>query len=191
MRGRLLDATVECLCSLGYSRMSTNDVVKRARVSRGALAHHFPTKTDLVVAAANHVIAARAEEFRRRFGDLPPEQRTVARGLDVLWTLFEDQSFVALVELTVAARSDPELRAVFTDAPDYVADLAQTIFGEFFPGLAGMPFADTALRGIIAMYTGLAVQTFVDGDAHGKHAAVRELLKTVLSQAAASMRSKA
>src|SRR5436309_1368644 len=31
MRGRLLDATVECLCSLGYSRMSTNDVVKRAR----------------------------------------------------------------------------------------------------------------------------------------------------------------
>ncbi|MGN6472734.1 MAG: helix-turn-helix domain-containing protein, partial [Mycobacteriales bacterium] len=38
MRTRLLDATIHCLAESGYGRMSTNDVVRRARVSRGALA---------------------------------------------------------------------------------------------------------------------------------------------------------
>ena len=90
MRARLLDATIECLDELGYSAMSTNDVVRRARVSRGALAHHFPTKADLVQAAAERLIEQRGAEFRARFARSPPERRTPAEALRVLWSFYDD-----------------------------------------------------------------------------------------------------
>jgi AcrR family transcriptional regulator len=181
MRARLLDATADCLVELGYSGMSTNDVVRRAGVSRGALAHHFPAKADLVAAAAQRLVAGQADEFRRRFRELPPKRRTIAGAMDVLWACYETPTFVALLELTVAARSNADLRAVLADEPDHIAELAHAIFGEFFPELAGRPYAEEAVRGLMAMFTGLALQTFVDGDAHGRHAAVRALLSGALS----------
>jgi acetyl esterase/lipase len=47
MRQKLLEATVQCLDELGYAATSTTEVVARAGVSRGALAHHFASKTEL------------------------------------------------------------------------------------------------------------------------------------------------
>ena len=183
MRARLLDATIECLAATGYSAMSTNDVVRVAGVSRGALAHHFPTKADLVGAAAERLIALRAREFRAHFGALPARRRTPARALEVLWSFYDDPTFTALVELTVAARHHPELRAVFASTPDEIADITSAVFAEFFPALARRPFVDEVLRGIHALYTGLALQAMSDDDAHGHVAAVRSLLTTLLTLA--------
>jgi AcrR family transcriptional regulator len=59
MRQRLLDATVECLVESGWSGTSTTLVSQRAGVSRGAQLHHFPTKDALVLAAVEHLSAAR------------------------------------------------------------------------------------------------------------------------------------
>ena len=47
----LLDATIACLHEVGYAATSTTLVSERAGVSRGAQTHHYPTKTQLVVAA--------------------------------------------------------------------------------------------------------------------------------------------
>jgi len=46
-RAKLLNATIECLYDLGYHQTSTVLVTERAKVSRGAMLHHFPTKADL------------------------------------------------------------------------------------------------------------------------------------------------
>src|SRR5438094_7885074 len=104
MRGRLLDAAIEGLAETGYSGFSTNDVVRRAGVSRGALAHHFPTKAGLVAAAADRLVELRAAEFRARVGGIAPERRTVGRALDVRWTLFEAHAYQALLALWFAVR---------------------------------------------------------------------------------------
>ena len=90
MRARLLDATIECLSEYGYGRMSTNDVVRRAHVSRGALAHHFPAKADLVKAAAQRLLEQRAADFRARFAAIPAQRRTLSEALTVLWSLYDD-----------------------------------------------------------------------------------------------------
>src|SRR5205823_12845827 len=70
-RGRLLDATLECLAELGYAGTTATEVVRRAGLSRGAQVHHFPTKAELVVAAVEHLFQRRHEEFRQAFADLP------------------------------------------------------------------------------------------------------------------------
>ena len=47
LRGRLLDAALECLVELGYGGTTTSVVAARAGVSRGAQLHHFPTRAAL------------------------------------------------------------------------------------------------------------------------------------------------
>jgi len=58
-RARLLDATLECLCDLGYARTTTPEIARRAGLSRGAQLHHFPTKAELVTGAIEHLFARR------------------------------------------------------------------------------------------------------------------------------------
>jgi len=177
MRTRLLDATLECLVENGYSQMSTNDVVRRAGVSRGALAHYFPTKAELVAAAGERLIGERVAEFEASFLALPPERRTVAEALDALWSYYEGPTFAALLELIVASRTDAELRAVLSDGPERITAACFAVFVKLFPQIAGNPAADQLLRATLATLAGLALQTIVDGDSHGRHAALRETIK--------------
>ncbi|SDC10009.1 TetR/AcrR family transcriptional regulator [Actinokineospora iranica] len=186
MRARLLDATISCLADLGYGRMSTNHIVRRAHVSRGALAHHFPTKADLLNAAAQRLIEGRATDFRERFGAIAVERRTTAEALAVLWSFYDDTGGVAMLELMVAARHNRELREVLGDMPDRVAELGMAVFAEFFPDLAALPFIDEALRSIHALYTGLALNALADGDPRGRGAEVRAFLKILIARVLAT-----
>jgi AcrR family transcriptional regulator len=179
MRARLLDATIDCLIDRGYSAMSTNDVVRRARVSRGALAHHFPTKAELVQAAAERLIEQRGAQFRDRFREIAPQQRTPAEALRVLWSFYADDSAAALIDLTVAARHRPELRTVLASVPDRIAALTHEMIAEFFPELADLPFIEQFLLAVHAMYGGFALNAMT-GDTRWKGEDVRSLL-TVLT----------
>jgi AcrR family transcriptional regulator len=113
MRQRLLEATIECLVERGWSGTSTTLVSRRAGVSRGAQLHHFPTKTDLVVAAVEHMGARRSEQLFERAATLPRGRRRSRAVLDLLAEHFTSPLFVAALELWVAARTDEQLhRAV-------------------------------------------------------------------------------
>ncbi|HVS69349.1 MAG TPA: TetR/AcrR family transcriptional regulator [Mycobacteriales bacterium] len=176
MRARLLDATIECLAESGYGRMSTNDVVRRARVSRGALAHHFPTKADLVTAAAERLVERRGAEFRARFEAIAPERRTPERALEVLWSFYDDPSGLALIELTVVARNYPELTQVLVKMGDQIAAVTTEMVVEYFPSLASVPFIEEALRAVHALFAGLALSSMAGPQATGHAQAVREFL---------------
>jgi AcrR family transcriptional regulator len=184
MRARLLDATIECLSIKGYGQMSTNDVVRRARVSRGALAHHFPTKADLVKAAAQRLLDQRAAEFRERFRAIAPERRTPAEGLGVLWSFYDDPGAIALIELNVAARTHHELRAVLGRMSQQIAANTAEVVNEFFPDLARLPFAEEALRSIHALFAGLVLSSMAGNDADDHGPQVREFLKVLVSLSA-------
>src|SRR5437773_8551518 len=72
-RRALLDAAVESLIEVGFSRTTTLEVQRRADVSRGALLHHFPSKAELLVAAVDHLAEMRARELKALSSQLPPE----------------------------------------------------------------------------------------------------------------------
>jgi AcrR family transcriptional regulator len=111
-RLRVLEATVECLVELGWSGTTTTVVAERAGVSRGAQLHHYRTKSALVVAAVEHLAERRAAELRAEAAALPPGGGDrVARTVDLLASLFTGPLFAAAIEVWVAARCDPALRA--------------------------------------------------------------------------------
>jgi AcrR family transcriptional regulator len=110
-RQRLLEATIACLVERGWSGTSTTLVSQRAGVSRGAQLHHFPTKTDLVVAAVEHTGRRRSEQLFDRAAALPRGRRRTRAVLDLLAEHFTSPLFTAALELWVAARTDPDLHA--------------------------------------------------------------------------------
>ncbi|WP_246004109.1 TetR/AcrR family transcriptional regulator [Nocardioides marmoriginsengisoli] len=112
MRLRLLEATVQCLAEHGWAGTSTTLISQRAGVSRGAQLHHFPTKTDLVVAAVEHLTLVRGDELALAAAALPTGPRRTRAVLEMLGDHFTSDVFVAALELWVAARTDPALLAV-------------------------------------------------------------------------------
>ena len=62
--GNLIDATIDSLCEKGYAATTVSEIVARAGVSSGALFRHFPTRLDLLVAAAEEVRSRQFTEFR-------------------------------------------------------------------------------------------------------------------------------
>ena len=112
-RAKLIHATIATLNALGYTATTTIEVVRRARVSRGAMLHHFSTRADLLLATAEHIL--REQEIERR-----ETLRTVDRGeprfhaiTDAMWNTMQQPEGVALTEIMLGGRSDPEIYGPF------------------------------------------------------------------------------
>lgn len=110
-RTALLDATLEVLAEVGYSNLTTAQVVARAGVTRGAQAHYFATKAELVVQALRHL----TERLVLELISLPPrsvdgEREQYELLLNRLWEINSGPASTALIEIWVVSRTDPELR---------------------------------------------------------------------------------
>jgi AcrR family transcriptional regulator len=108
-RAALLEAAIECLVQFGYGATTTTQIAKRAGVSRGAQLHHFPTKAELVSAAVESLFERRNAEFREAFANLEPGIDRTDAAIDLLWSMFQGPTFIAWAELSMAARTDPDL----------------------------------------------------------------------------------
>lgn len=108
-RRLILDATVRCLAEHGYGGTTTVRVVELAGVTRGALAHHFASKTDMVVAAVGHIAASRAQELLGAIERAQAADDPIEASLDLIWSLHQGPVLTAVLELWVAARTEPDL----------------------------------------------------------------------------------
>jgi AcrR family transcriptional regulator len=178
---RLLDATIECLVERGWSGTSTTEVVRRAGVSRGAQVHHYPTKNDLVLAAVEHLLERRKDEFQATFEELPPQQRSPAVAMRLLYENCFRRSFEAWLELAIAARHDAALHTRFVELESRFFESALATFQSFFPDAqADASFARLALRLALGLLDGLAIGRLIDVD-DGELDAVLDAFNTITS----------
>jgi len=54
-RSRLIAACIECLIKVGHAATTTTLVLKTAHASRGAMLHHFPSRSKLLLATAETI----------------------------------------------------------------------------------------------------------------------------------------
>lgn len=167
-RRALLDAAVESLIGVGFARTTTLEVQRRANASRGALLHHFPSKTELLVAAVDHLAEMRARELKTFAAALPDENASKARTeavLELLWQCFSGTMFQVAMELRTAARTDPELRPVLVAAEralrDRIVHQARTLFGK---DVAEHPGLDRALDFTLQFMIGAAMTAVLHKD---------------------------
>lgn len=162
-RMALLDAAMDCLVEEGYANTTTRRIAERAGVTPGALQHHFASKAELLSQAVRHV---RAKFAQKMLSHGPPEAPSVtARSeqlLDRMWEVHKGPVFHAYIELLVAARTDPELRATLAEVQDEVASLNAAAAPILFPEMADQPGFTQLIDTGQAAIRGLALLAFVD-----------------------------
>lgn len=174
---RLLDATAATLADLGWARLSTTEVSRRAGVSRGAQQHHYPTKMVLVAAALEHLLDRLRDEYHEAYDALPDDQRNVAGALDLFWETIRQPPAMALLELALAGRTDESLRELSSQLSEKVVEIVKDVFRELFPESLPEEAIDLTIRGLFALLVGLSLQNSLDGDVHGRQQAVIDMIK--------------
>jgi AcrR family transcriptional regulator len=130
-RGRLLDAVLETLADRGYAATSTTEIARRSGLTRGAQLHHFGTKDQMMVAAAEHLarrvdaVAVEAGLARR-----PEGRERVRVALSIMSQLITGALPGAYVELWIASRTHSELAATLRETDVVVSNAIRALFGE-------------------------------------------------------------
>lgn len=106
-REKIVNATIDCLYSLGYHQTTTVVVTERAGVSRGAMLHHFPSKADLMIAAMDHIRRRMGAAHAARLAPIHDDRERFAALVDILWSEYSQPLGIARIELILASRSDP------------------------------------------------------------------------------------
>lgn len=165
-RLQILEATLRCFTRLGYFHTTTPAIAAEARLSRGAMLHHFPTRMDVVRAAIAHLHAKRLKAFRDAVESLSPGADRAHAALRAHWEQLRHPLYAVFIELQVAARTDPELADVLIPAEAAFARELRETAREIVPewNLSGHAFeigyelATCALRG-------MALKLFAPGEA--------------------------
>lgn len=135
-RRKLLDATIETLVELGYARLTTIEVARRAGLSQGALFTHFDTKAELLGEAVEHLFPRLIADYRARFDAVPAHGDRVAASVELLWSMYQRPELQAAIELYVAARTDAELRAALAKVEGPHRENLHRAAREMFPEAA-------------------------------------------------------
>jgi AcrR family transcriptional regulator len=163
-RKRILDATIRCLYRVGYSGTSTAMIAKEAGVSRGNIFYHFATIADLMIAvrdAVYHEERQITQDIKQRVGTkayLAQAPRYVLAGM-------RREPAIAVDEILLAARSDPELSAKLRETEKTIDERAVADFAVLYEELGLKPPYNLPIlvRVSIAAFRGLAIAELVQG----------------------------
>jgi AcrR family transcriptional regulator len=180
-RGALLAATVDVLVDVGHGGLTTAAVARRAQTSEGALFRYFPTRQELLAAAAEHVYGGLLADGVARVAAAPGPER-LDRAVALLWEVFSSQPYAAALELEVAARTNADLRARMEPVVALQAANLRDQARSLFPASA-TPQGALTLDLLLEAMHGMAVSEMVAPDA----AHTGRLLRHLTDLAAASL----
>jgi AcrR family transcriptional regulator len=113
-RTAILEAAIDCLEKNGYAQTTMQTIAEAARISRGAMTHHYASKQELISAVTDYLFYKRMEILVKGITGLTDTQRVKENlGVEVVWENYFTQEYRAHLELMVAARTDAELQRIF------------------------------------------------------------------------------
>ena len=161
MRGRIQEATLACLAELGYAGTTFTSVAQRAGVSRGAVQHHYTSRSYLITGAIEVLMSRITLNVSSHFGDRELGIDCAVQAIDDIWRAGITPPMPVVAELRVAARTDPEFRQIFLPI-DQAARLTWYALVSAALGPDAEKIADLNLRidAMLGMVRGLSVQLF-------------------------------
>jgi AcrR family transcriptional regulator len=127
----LVDAATRLFAERGYAGTSIDDVAGGARVTRGALYHHFTSKLDIFNAVCAEVDARVVNRVRKVAAEPGTAEERMLRVLDSYFEASRDATYQAIVlgESAKAQGRDDTQRytpAMVSVVGDFVRELAET-----------------------------------------------------------------
>lgn len=142
-RARLLEAAFGCLLDDGYAATTVGAVQQRAGVARGTLLHHFPTRGSLMAGVVEDIVERRLRVTGPADG---PAARDWDAVVDVVWRELRSPAYTVALELWVAARTDPDLRAA-------LLPLQARIFASVHRSITALVGTEHPRAGLLVQFT--------------------------------------
>jgi AcrR family transcriptional regulator len=164
-RARLIEATLDLLLSKGYAAATTADIAARAGLTRGALAHHFESKDELVVEAVEHLLKTTTQEIRVYASQVGKGSLSISDFVDRLWIIFSGPFFMVTLEHITAARHSDLLRRRLIERTREFHKSLDEIWHHLFSGSGlGSAEVETTLNATLCLLRGMGVQTVLRSD---------------------------
>ncbi|GAB4142002.1 MAG: hypothetical protein Tsb0016_10010 [Sphingomonadales bacterium] len=155
---QIVEAAIRCLIKYGYGDTTTPRIAAEAKVSRGAMMHHFPNRLEVIRAAITHLHGKRLKAFKRAVTDVPPGTDRLHELTRTYWRQVNHPLFTAFHELAVAARTDKALAEILEPAQqEFYAQWharAESLFPEW---LADREKFELALHLVQNLLEGMAI----------------------------------
>jgi hypothetical protein len=147
--------------------------------------HHYATKQELVGAVIDYTFYRRMEQFIARIRELSDEARVHEQaGIELYWQSVLTREYAAYLELSVAARTDPELKEIFLPKARRFVEVEREAVLKAFPEWQDkLPMYELAMDFCIAGMEGLLLNRDVWDDR-----ARRMLLRRFISQTILALR---
>ena len=177
-REHLLQATIDCLNEKGYHGTSTNDVVDRAGSSRGALLHHFPNRKKLFTATAVYLTHKWLQSMQVALVAASSDADRVESGIQIIGYLVTQPDFNAFMELTIASRTDDDLRHDLLQLRTRFITAAEEFSRALFPRfVASSPDWNREFHAMIHYLEGLALSQMITKDRNELEDSLRFMLE--------------
>jgi hypothetical protein len=131
--------------------------------------HHFPTRVEMLIAVAEYIVTLQREQRQAKAEALGPGLKRYYAGADINWEVQKQPATIALLEIMMATRSDPQLRKSFAPFIKLMSEMRQhsatLVAGDL--GVSDKPTVATMLYLHQATLRGLAVHLLCTGDESG------------------------
>jgi AcrR family transcriptional regulator len=107
---RLMAATIDLLHDRGFWRLSTEEIARRAGVSRGALTHHFGSREEIVVRSIQDMLDRVTADLHRFADDFAARPGSSDEIVEYLWHMMSDRLFYVTMEYLPEARHNPDFK---------------------------------------------------------------------------------
>ena len=111
-QGAIIKATIAGLAEYGYAGTTMALIAQRVGVSRAALVYHFDSKNALMTAVINAIYDEMGASFLDAAHPSLTAQERLLAVLDAAFKFTSTLSQMAQIELLLAARRDPDFRAL-------------------------------------------------------------------------------
>lgn len=164
-RARILDAAAECFTRSGYDATSVAEICARARASKGAFYHHFPSKQAAFLALLDRWLAGldAAIAMTRGLGETVPQRLVGVAGLVGQVSQDAAGQVPMFMEFWRQAAKEPEVwRATIEPYRRFRAAFARLITEGIAEGGLRPVDPDLAAHVLVSLGVGLVLQGVLD-----------------------------
>jgi len=184
-RDKILQSAISLIREGGLSAASAARIAERAGITWGAAQHHFGSKDDILTT----VMAISHEKFTQLMDDPKLRQGSMADRVslfvDLMWQHYQDDLYLAALEILLAGRNAAEGRNVPTSMFEQSArEHIETIRSIFDDAALGDDQIQECLIFIHCFLTGLTIEKVLEAEVRNADRHIRRIklmLLTMLS----------
>jgi AcrR family transcriptional regulator len=160
-RAQIIRAAISCIVESSYSNTTMMKISEKAGLSRGATLHHFPSKMDIIRAAVDYLFEKRLQAFRRSILEISKGADMAHLAVQAYSAHLNHPLYIALFELSVAARTDDALKQILAPAQlAFEQEWYQTAWDLFPEWHADRGAFDLALNLSQQLIEGMTISSF-------------------------------